>query len=283
MVYYIYLDVFFAFNVLMDFFVLMIVRRWNGCRKKWWFCLVAGVVGGIYAVFSTIIEMQRALQWVLTYLVVGQILVGLSMEWKGIKVHIRRLMQLYVGVFLLCGCIVVLSNMTGMQRNIYRTTGISGAIDGKFSVAMAGFCYIFLWSFITRIRVSINQRRRITKVDIMLNGETSSLQALCDTGNSLTEPITGKPVCVVDRSVVENIEKEQVKPIFIPYNTIDKKNGMMKGIWVEEMHLLGKVYKKVPVAIHQGKISQNKIYEMILHPDYFEERGEKYDFRKRKN
>lgn len=103
------------------------------------------------------------------------------------------------------------------------------------------------------------------------------LEALLDTGNSLREPVSGKPVSVVEEESFLKLVgvKAPEKLKIIPYRSIGKNNGIMEGYEVPEIIIKGKEEsirrQKVIVGISKNRISANGKYQMILHPDICDE------------
>lgn len=105
---------------------------------------------------------------------------------------------------------------------------------------------------------------------------TITVKALADTGNSLVEPISGKPVSVVEDGVLDKLEGVKVpeKLKLIPYHSVGKENGMMEGYEIPEIVIEDdreKIrWQKVIVGISRNRISAGGQYQMILHPDLTE-------------
>ena len=105
-----------------------------------------------------------------------------------------------------------------------------------------------------------------------------------DTGNTLHDPLTGKPVLLAERSLflseTEDYEKEtedyfakliQNMPqryCLIPYVSVGG-GGLLEGIRVEEVELLKKevrqCYQEVIIAVSDRKLSASNEYQIILH------------------
>ncbi|MCI6552962.1 MAG: sigma-E processing peptidase SpoIIGA [Lachnospiraceae bacterium] len=116
------------------------------------------------------------------------------------------------------------------------------------------------------------------------------LDALVDTGNSLREPVSGKPVSVVDEEVLERFPELKLpeKLKVIPYHSVGKANGMLEGYEVPllSVRVEGECiqWQKVIVGISKNRISAGGRYQMILHPDLCSEasrmKGTAFDVQK---
>lgn len=103
-----------------------------------------------------------------------------------------------------------------------------------------------------------------------------SIEALIDTGNSLIEPISGKPVAVLDKAVFEQVFGEQKPAVFrvIPYHSVGKKAGVLPGYRLDrivvETEENAKEYKEVYIGVGEDVLSEANTYKMILNPRMLE-------------
>lgn len=57
-----------------------------------------------------------------------------------------------------------------------------------------------------------------------------TVTALVDSGNSLTEPISGKPVCVVEEKIVRGLWGKSMKGFrAIPFHSVGQNHGILEG------------------------------------------------------
>ncbi|MBR6770806.1 MAG: sigma-E processing peptidase SpoIIGA [Lachnospiraceae bacterium] len=130
-------------------------------------------------------------------------------------------------------------------------------------------------------QTSGKQTTEICKVRLCGYGREMEVEALIDTGNSLREPISGKPVSIVDKEVLDRFPELRIpeKLKVIPYHSVGKTNGIMEGYEIPE--LLVKIsgesipWQGAVVAISKNGISADRRYQMILHPDLCKEASKK--------
>ena len=117
---------------------------------------------------------------------------------------------------------------------------------------------------------SRRRAQRIYMVTITENGEHIELKALFDTGNSLTEPMSQKPVSIIEENETIKLwlaaQPERYR--VIPFRSIGKEHGILEGTMVDELIIWKKdrqiVHKDVIVALYKGKLSKDGSYQMIL-------------------
>lgn len=111
------------------------------------------------------------------------------------------------------------------------------------------------------------------EVKLLGYGNEITLKALADTGNSLKEPISGKPVSVVEEGLLEQLKDVKLPERFraIPYHSVGKDNGIMEGYEIPGIIIEGDKgnirWQRVIVGVSKTRISANGKYQMILHPD----------------
>lgn len=109
---------------------------------------------------------------------------------------------------------------------------------------------------------------------IFLNGRHIVVKALVDTGNHLYEPLTGKPVCLVEyESLKACLDRgktfQNVRAI--PYHSLGKEHGMLWGVTAEKL-IFRNHRQKIEqsgciIGIYPEKISKSGDFNAILHPD----------------
>ena len=163
-----------------------------------------------------------------------------------------------------------------------------GGIAGILGMGTAAFL-LFSWA---------QERQRgkecVCRVSLVNGLEKVSVSALIDSGNSLVEPISGKPVSIIEKDVFASLWKKE--PDYyraVPFHSIGKKRGMLKGFLLPEIHIerdgLVKVCHDVYVAVSEEQIAgvgdvraagrdcailrsrqSNAKVRMILHPALLE-------------
>ena len=97
---------------------------------------------------------------------------------------------------------------------------------------------------------------------------------MIDTGNGLRDPISGKPVSILDRNTARELLGEVcLKDVrYVPYRSIGKDAGVLPAIQFDRMCVLKETscWVEMPlIAISEERISKEGEYEMILNPNIF--------------
>ena len=146
---------------------------------------------------------------------------------------------------------------------------------GIWAVAFCGYIsYRFLQFLLRKLRRE--KENNLKEIRIPIGEKNIHMKALLDTGNHLCEPVNGAPVCVISESAAGDFRDFFLPEKYhaIPYRSIGKKRGILDAYELPEL-VIEDTYreiccKRVIVAICNTGISQDSLYQMILHPQLME-------------
>lgn len=184
------------------------------------------------------------------------------------KAFVRLLERLLFYSFCMGGCLIFLGNMAPVWKEILSSSLGLPAVSGV------------LFGALYRIGGANCDKNCICDVKMKAGDRTMEVTALIDSGNSLVEPISGKPVSVIDRRVFESLWEES-PPGFrvIPYHSVGRNRGIMPGYLLEQLEIdyEGILFKfqNVYVAVSKEDISsecKDKSIKIIINPKLFQEK-----------
>ena len=256
----VYLDVYFGFNFLMDMSVLYITGEMVKNSKSIVRTILAAFFGAIYATNMLLKNQNGVWGYILTYIVVAQLMVLIAFGYLNIRDNFIKMAGLYISTFLLNGIINLLGINAKLCNVIFLTIIVSLSAKKAF---------IFIRK---QRRVSI----AVKVAKIYCGNKVIKVMALVDTGNSLYEPFTKKPVSVIEKGEVEKNNLENMKIIYVPFNSIGEKSGLLKAVIADKMEVDRQIIERPVIGIFDGKLSRRNEYKMILHPDILGKENE-YD------
>ncbi len=127
--------------------------------------------------------------------------------------------------------------------------------------------------------MALRRRKNRSGCTVTLYGEDGHsirIDGLVDTGNSLTEPISGRPVAVLEKRIWEELYPRQSPPGMrvIPYHSVGKPAGTLIGFPVKDMEVeVGGIRRKcreIYIAIWQDRLSETGSYDILLQPAMLE-------------
>ncbi len=163
---------------------------------------------------------------------------------------------------------------SGILRIVLRVWYLwTGSMAGLWEVL---FCSLILYEAARAVLQYCQHRRKqhIYPVTILSAGQKRQILALYDTGNGLTEPISRRPVCLVEEELLAGLTLEN--PLFfraIPFHTVGCDDGLLYGVEVPELLIDAEdgvhSVKEVVCAGVSKPLSPGGKYQMILHPGIF--------------
>lgn len=212
-----YLDLVVLLNFLVDLLLLLGTNRLSGFPTGWKRVVPAAILGGLYGGICMLpgFSFLGNAFWRIVFLTLMALT---AFGWN--RTAFRR-----CGVFLLL-CMA----LGGMATNFGR-----GDLPGIL------FAAFLLWAL---CRISFSGSigsREYVPMEIRHGAKTIRLLALRDSGNTLTDPITGEQVLVIDAAAAEELTgltvAELENPLetmgkvpglrLIPYNTVGRTGGML--------------------------------------------------------
>ncbi len=157
--------------------------------------------------------------------------------------------------------------------------GTLQAVLALFSVpvcagALAAFFLLsFSWRRYERCR---RQKEQEADVSLFWKGRNIALRALVDTGNRLREPITQKPVSILDaesaRKFLGDGWERENGFFLVPYHSIGREHGWMRAVILDKMQIStpsGKSEIEKPLlAVSNERVSLKDTYQVILNPEH---------------
>ncbi len=267
MQYELYIDLFFLMNFMMDYILLMLLRKMLACSATHVRVILGAAVGA--ALTCAIIAVPVPYVFVKLLLFHGaanvmMLKAGLCIEWG--RPFVKAFLFLYIGGFLLGGVMVFL-------RQYVRI--------GSLFFALALFGYLLtsgLWSLVDAL---IRYNRTHCMAVLYRGGKSCRIKALLDTGNRLKDEKTGKPVSIIEPQAAQQLGfsesfKESGNVRYIPYHSIGNAGGLLPLFEIDRMCLTGsrddlEVHK--PLLAVCGEEMGLDDYGIILNPDIYTQRA----------
>lgn len=265
--YNLYIDSIFLINFVMDLYVLSLTKillKRSATRIRIFLAAIVGALG--FCIFLCIPGLPIYLKVIAGSLLTGAGMIGIAFRTKRLHGFLREMGALYVCSFLLGGFLLFL------MRTILKETVINDSIWFLPALGYAGL-QLFGW-----LSTRYLQRQNSSFCTVILQDGLHKIEvkALIDTGNSLIEPISKKPVSILERKLWEQLPDLQKAEKYkvIPFHSIGKKQGILEGyevdtIWIQNGDELQK-YEKVVIAISKEMISVKQNYQMIVNPKLIE-------------
>lgn len=269
--YELYVDSLFLINFVMNLYMLMLVNR-STLRTATPGRLLAGAAfgsGGYLLLFfiggPVIFKLFLGAAGAL-----GMMLITFPV--KGLRNFLRLLEKMLFFSFCTGGALLFLIRILHFA---------GGVLTGMFGIlGLGGIVFLFLGRFPWEPK----PERSVCRATLIGDGAKLTVSALIDSGNSLVEPISGKPVSVVEEKVFRSLWKDGGRGYrAVPYHSIGKRRGILAGYLLPELCLeingMQKSFRDVYIAVSPESISASGDGEadsikMIVNPRLLtEEKG----------
>lgn len=255
---YLYVDVYFILNFIMNLFLIMLTAmlRQKRCRIRHFLLLSAA--GGILSVIVTYIFWGKILLQMIISLLQMVLLVLFAFERTTPGTFLRDYLTFFFLTFFTGGLTGAVQNFLWKfcaSQKAYSVSFLFFAVFLMFLVFL-----IFRFEFIREehARISIREAMVVhfeVKVRIKL---------LHDTGNRLISPYTGEAVAVISKELAHQLGIEGMQtPVLIPYHSIGG-DGLLNAYRIEYLLVEGRICKKNFLAAVSENLTKEQGVQMIL-------------------
>lgn len=156
------------------------------------------------------------------------------------------------------------------MRLLQAARGWMASVFGILGVGL--LLYLMFARFISSKR---KDSARLYEVVLIRKERSAAVLALLDSGNSLREPISGKPVCIVEKGILEKLWEPEETQGFraIPYHSVGCSKGILRGFLLPTLLVEteeGRAsFTEVYVAAAGEALSKTGEYQMLLQPELF--------------
>lgn len=272
--YYLYIDIVFLVNLVMDIVVISMVKVIMKAQTSVLRIILSGVVGAFWACILALYPVFPVwIQGVLTYVVVGSLMVKIGLHTEGIRGLIKGILGLYLASVALGGMMMALYQHT--RIGYYVEQLIRGEYEEGMPLiilvlltASAVFALKYLWINVTEVQ---RQRSNLYEVVLIFGDRSVSTTGLLDTGNQLFDPVSHRPVHIVSEGVWSQMHLDEEPMILIPFHTIGTEGGMTSGMIIDFMKVgIGqqkRVIIKPFIAVSPKPLCRDGSYEILLHEE----------------
>ena len=280
----IYLDTLFFLNALMDYLLLLCSARIAGEELHRLRIALGALLGGAYAAAAVLPGMEFLLQPVFKAgSAVLMVVVGLGAS--------RRLLRQAVIFFALAcafgGGVLAVSLFGGTGLSLGGGLVYSG-MDIKIVLLSAAGCYVVLTLALNRAGRHTAAAGELVRARLRLIDKEVSFTAFVDTGNTLTDPVSGRPVMVADGDAVATLfpqgegpgREELTAPAqalgrlntgrfrgrfrLLPYRAVGVECGLLLAVRLDNVRLEEQDRGPMLVALSPTPVSDGGSYRALV-------------------
>ena len=274
MVYYV--EYVFVENFIIDFILLFITGKLIKRVIIFKRLIIASLVGSLYVILTFYIGREFMAFFIVKFSI-SVLMIIIAFDSKGILTNIRVIICFYITSLIMVGIISALYYFT------YDKLTVNAIIMSIFTG------YAALHFFFKEIKDRINRHNYKRTVNVSIGNSSKTFRGYIDTGNELTDPMTGKHVMVVNIDCIKDIlgdelcnkimefydnkcyeslidENNNIILRIIKYNTISNSGENMVCIVPDEIEIINNnnsIFIDAIIGIHPKRISMDD-YDALL-------------------
>lgn len=197
----VYLDVLFCVNLIMNYVLLVVTSAIAGVYAKRWRIFLSAVLGSIYAL-AVFFSPKHLLAGMIMKVLIGWVMVLVAFGLKNaVKICLLFFMVSFAFAGAIMGFFYMFNNQSYMMIN-----GIP-YIDISVNILVGAFivCYVALGVVFKNIGKNKLIDQNTEELTLIFDDKQTKVCAFKDTGNSLCDNITGRPVIIVDGWQIKDI------------------------------------------------------------------------------
>lgn len=278
----VYIDTLFLLNGVVDYLLLLCSARLAGEPLARLRCALGALLGGGYAV-ALFLPGMGFLYHPLCRLAVAVLMVLVAFSRS------RRLLR-QVLIFFALACAfgggVLAVSLFGGRTLTFGPGVFYSAIDIKIVLVSAAFCYVVLSLLFRCWGQHSMARGELKPVKLSFYDREITLTALIDTGNTLSDPVTGQPVLVVEGEFLSPLfppgrgpgRRDTCDPAgalerlneqwpgrfrLLPYRAVGTDRGLLLAVRLDRVELGGQEQAGVLVALSPNPVSDGGNYQVL--------------------
>lgn len=277
----IYADTIFIINFIVNYLLGLVTAKICAVYVKRYRIVLAAVFGAAYAVFA-VTDGTKILSNLFIKIAVGAVMLLITFGNKKPLWRIALVFSASAAGF--AGIVMAISMLGG--------TDVMGGglfVTPTFEVLLLAFAISYI-VFSLIFKRSGRSQMKISEVTASVGRREIKFKALQDTGNSLSDPMTGKPVIVADLGTVSQIFSERTRyfltkerlmnPVelfeklntagrecrfhLVPYRAVGTDAGMLLAFTPDKIIIDGRENNSVIIAISPNVVSDGGAYSALI-------------------
>ena len=287
----IYADVLVILNVYVTYILLLLTALISHERGNKLRLVLSAVAGGFCSLFILIPNVSDLLLFAVR-IFVSALFLFIAFGKGKLRRFIRLYCTFFAVNFIFAGLMFALWYFAKTGSMYFNSSIVYFDIDSFSLIVLTAVCYCFIRLMSRFIKIK-SPTGRIYDVKIFIGEKSVTLKGFLDTGNSLKDPFTGKPVIVADIDSIQELfdyrlsfdmaeDFSRMKIRYIPCSTVSGSE-LLPCFKADKISVKGVScdfeIKEMIIGITRAKI-KNGEYDILLCDEIFDnktcERGEDY-------
>ena len=272
----VYIDLLFLLNLIANYLLLLAAGRMSGAVLMRWRIGLGAAAGALYAVLVFL----PGLEWLAFWLCKMACGVLMALIAYGGERYLLRVTVFFFGASAaLAGAVLGLEMLGSVSLTLEHGVFYS-KLDIRLLLLLFVACYFVLSLFFRR--TGRYSGRELVRLEVMLDRGTVSLTALVDTGHSLTDTATNRPVVVAEAQALSGLLPawaDAAQPIrsverchasgsrqarLIPYRAVGVECGMLLALRTQGVRVGEKSLGPLLMALSPTPVDDGGTYHALI-------------------
>lgn len=275
----IYIDVLFLLNLVVDYLLLLTTARITGETISRVRLGLGALLGALYAAA----QFLPALGWLarpLCKMAFAVLMVLIS--FGGSRRLLRLVLVFFAASAALCGVVVALQ-LVGSEGLTLEQGVLYTGFDVRLLLITVIVCYVVMSAVLERAARHGGVRRDLCTAEVTIGGATLRLTALRDTGNTLTDPVSNRPVMVAEARALRPLLPAQLDPAepvsslsrlqdetlkkrlrLLPYRAVGVDHGLLLAVRTDRVVIGKRKWDGLLVALSPTPVSDGGGYQALI-------------------
>lgn len=251
----VYVDVLIILNTLVNYFMLLSIRKLTRAHTSRWRIALGSLAGGAS---SMLIFLENlGLVMTLLKLFTAVLMTVITFGIKPFKSLLKKLFWLFAISFVFGGLMFAVYIFFDADILIYTNGIVYFDIDVTFLVVCSVFSYIVI-TVISKFTDKKAPKSQEYYITIQQNGKSVTCKALMDTGNSLREPFSLLPVVMAEKKLFNQFHIPDEKLRLIPVSTVNG-DSLIKAFRPDSLQIGEFITDKVYIGESAVPLDEYKI------------------------
>ena len=288
----VYIDVVLIENLIMNYIIIFATGIILKIKMKQIRIILGSLIGAIYTIIAYVSNLRIYSNFILKF-ILSIIIVYVSFNPQTQKQLWKSLLIFYLTSLVFGGAAFAIIYVVRPQEILRNNQLIFGTTSMKIILFSAILAFIVIILAFKIVKNKISKKDMFCDIEVKINEEIVKTKAMIDTGNFLKEPITNKPVVVIEHTLLydcipkqilnnieqilggdftnvpEEIREEYISKLkFIPFSSLGKQNGMLIGINAKYIKIKSEenenINENVIVGIYNKSLTKRGEYRALI-------------------
>lgn len=288
----VYIDVILIENLIMNYIIIFATGIILKIKMKQIRIILGSLIGAIYTIIAYVSNLRIYSNFILKF-ILSIIIVYVSFNPQTQKQLWKSLLIFYLTSLVFGGAAFAIIYVVRPQEILRNNQLIFGTTSMKIILFSAILAFIVIILAFKIVKNKISKKDMFCDIEVKINEEIIKTKAMIDTGNFLKEPITNKPVVVIEHTLLydcipkqilnnieqilggdftnvpEEIREEYISKLkFIPFSSLGKQNGMLIGINAKYIKIKSEenenINENVIVGIYNKSLTKRGEYRALI-------------------